>query len=61
MNLEPTMPTAKNPPEQFAGDVWVDMIAVPHESDQRMSVAIVKFSPVPARPGTRTRAASTCV
>lgn len=45
MNIEPFAPSAKNPPEQFAGDVWVDMIAVPHESDQRMSVALVKFAP----------------
>ena len=29
MNIEPAAPTAKNPPEQFAGDVWVDMIATP--------------------------------
>jgi quercetin dioxygenase-like cupin family protein len=45
MNIEPAAPTAKNPPEQFAGDVWVDMIAVPHETDHRMSVALVKFAP----------------
>ncbi len=45
MNIEPTTPTVKNPPEQFAGDVWVDMIAVPHDDDQRMSVAVVKFAP----------------
>ena len=31
MNIEPRTPTAKNPPEQFAGDVWLDLIAVPHE------------------------------
>lgn len=24
MNIEPTIPTTKNPPEQFAGDVWLD-------------------------------------
>lgn len=45
MNIEPARPTTKNPPQQFAGDVWVDLIAVPHEEDQRMSVAIVKFAP----------------
>ena len=45
MNIEPAASTAKNPPEQFAGDVWVDMIAVPHEPGQRMSVALVKFAP----------------
>lgn len=45
MNIEPTKPTTKNPPEQFAGDVWVDTIAAPHHADQRMTVAIVKFAP----------------
>ncbi|WP_194764288.1 cupin domain-containing protein [Microbacterium sp. UFMG61] len=45
MNIEPAAAAAKNPPEQFAGDVWADMIAVPHEDDQRMSVAVVKFAP----------------
>ena len=34
MNIEPTKPTSKNPPEQFAGDVWLDPIALPHEGDQ---------------------------
>ena len=28
MNLEPVRETVKNPPEQFTGDVWVDMIAL---------------------------------
>ncbi|RLK52576.1 (R)-mandelonitrile lyase [Microbacterium telephonicum] len=45
MNIEPERPTAKNPPEQFAGDVWVDVIAAPRTDDQRMSVAVVKFAP----------------
>jgi quercetin dioxygenase-like cupin family protein len=45
MNIEPPAPTVKNPPEQFHGDVWVDMIAVPHEPEQRMTVAVVKFAP----------------
>lgn len=45
MNIEPTIPTSKNPPEQFAGDVWLDPIAVPHEDEQRMVVAIVRFAP----------------
>ena len=45
MNIEPATPTVKNPPEQFAGDVWVDFLAVPHEADQRMRVAIVRFAP----------------
>lgn len=45
MNIEPGAPTRKNPPEQFAGDVWLDMIAVPHEDAQRMTVALVRFAP----------------
>jgi quercetin dioxygenase-like cupin family protein len=45
MHIEPVTPTVKNPPEQFAGDVWLDLIAVPHESDQRMTVATVRFAP----------------
>ena len=45
MNIEPTIPTIKNPPEQFAGDVWVDMIAFPHDPDQRTTVARVRFAP----------------
>lgn len=45
MEIEPQKPTAKNRPEQFAGDVWVDAVAVPHTDDQRMTVAIVKFAP----------------
>lgn len=45
MNVEPTTPTTKNPPEQFAGDVWLDVIAAPHDADQRMSVATVRFAP----------------
>ena len=45
MNIEPTPSTVKNPPEQFAGDVWVDPIAAPHEGDQRMTVALVRFAP----------------
>lgn len=45
MNIEPAAPTVKNPPEQFAGDVWVDPIASPHDGDQRMTVALVRFAP----------------
>lgn len=45
MNIEPASQTVKNPPEQFVGDVWVDVVAAPHDDDQRMSVAIVKFAP----------------
>lgn len=45
MNIEPTTPTAKAQPEQFVGDVWVDRIAAPHEADQRMTAAVVRFAP----------------
>lgn len=45
MNIERTTPTTKNTPEQFVGDVWVDRIVVPHDGDQRMTAAIVRFAP----------------
>lgn len=45
MQVDPTPATVKNPPEQFTGDVWVDMVAVPHAEGQRMSVATVRFAP----------------
>lgn len=45
MNIEPTAPTVKNPPEHFSGDVWVDPIVAPHEADQRTTAAIVRFAP----------------
>ncbi|MDN4478555.1 cupin domain-containing protein [Demequina sp. SYSU T00039] len=45
MNIEPAIPTMKNPPEQFAGDVWVDLIAVPHGPEQRAVLAKVRFAP----------------
>ena len=45
MRIEPTTPTAKNPPEQFAGDVWVDPVVIPHDADQRATVAKVRFAP----------------
>ncbi|WP_395245703.1 cupin domain-containing protein [Agromyces sp. MMS24-K17] len=45
MHIEPTRPTVKNPPEQFVGDVWVDVVAAPNDADQRMTVALVRFAP----------------
>lgn len=45
MNIEPATPTTKNPPEQFAGDVWLDPIALPHEDNQHMVVVTVRFAP----------------
>ncbi|PXW29125.1 UNVERIFIED_CONTAM: quercetin dioxygenase-like cupin family protein [Williamsia faeni] len=45
MNIDPPTPTTKNPPEQFTGDVWLDLIARPREAGQRMLVAKVRFAP----------------
>jgi quercetin dioxygenase-like cupin family protein len=45
MFIEPARETVKNPPEQFAGDVWLDLIAVPHVPEQRAVVAKVRFAP----------------
>ncbi|MER6988315.1 cupin domain-containing protein [Saccharopolyspora hirsuta] len=45
MKIIPKAPTAKNPPEQFTGDVWVDPITSPQEPDQRMVVGRVRFAP----------------
>lgn len=41
----PKPATIKNPPEQFTGDVWLDLIASPQNDDQRMTVALVRFAP----------------
>jgi hypothetical protein len=54
MNIEPGIPTIKNSPEQFTGDMWVDPIVAPDNADQRMTVATVRFAP-----GARTAAATT--
>lgn len=45
MRTIPKSPTAKNSAELFTGEVWVDRIASPEEPGQRMSVALVRFSP----------------
>lgn len=45
MNIEPATSTTKNPSAQFVGDVWLDPIALPHEADQTMVVATVRFAP----------------
>lgn len=45
MSIVQTPGTIKNPPEQFAGDVWVDMIAYPMSEAQRAVVAKVRFAP----------------
>jgi len=45
MQIEPKQATTKNPPEMFAGDVWLDPIAAPKEPGQTMTVAMVRFTP----------------
>ena len=45
MHIEPKPATVKNPPEQFTGDVWLDLIASPKDESQRMVVAMVRFAP----------------
>ncbi|MEU4385760.1 cupin domain-containing protein [Promicromonospora sp. NPDC023805] len=45
MNIEPKPATAKGSPDWFTGDVWVDMIAAPHDDRQRMIVSRVRFAP----------------
>ena len=45
MHIRPKPPTVKNPPEQFTGDVWFDVIASPQDENQRMVVGIVRFAP----------------
>ncbi len=45
MQIEPRTPTVKNPPEQFAGDVWVETIVSPHEDGQHATAALVRFAP----------------
>ena len=45
MNIERAARTVKNPPEQFAGDVWAEIIVAPHDADQRTTIARVRFAP----------------
>ena len=45
MHIRPKPPTVKNPPDQFTGDVWFDVIASPQDENQRMVVGIVRFAP----------------
>ncbi|WP_062202030.1 cupin domain-containing protein [Demequina salsinemoris] len=45
MQILPTIPTIKNPSEQFAGDVWLDVIAPPQSDAQRAFVGTVRFGP----------------
>ncbi|MFC8521528.1 MULTISPECIES: hypothetical protein [Micrococcaceae] len=60
MDIEPTAPTTKNPAAQFAREVRLDPIALPHESDQTMYVATVRFAWGHGQPGTPTNTASIC-
>lgn len=45
MKIIAKSPTVKNAADRFTGDVWVDSIASPQQSDQRMVVARVRFAP----------------
>jgi quercetin dioxygenase-like cupin family protein len=45
MHINDKQPTVKNPPEQFSGDVYLDMIASPQDAGQRMVVSKVRFLP----------------
>ena len=45
MQIQPKPSTVKNPPEQFTGDVWFDVIASPPAEGQRMVVGLVRFAP----------------
>lgn len=37
--------TAKNPPEWFTGDVWLDPVAAPPSPGQQANAGIVRFAP----------------
>ena len=61
MQIRPKPPTVKNPPEQFTGDVWFDVIASPQHENQRMVVGIVRFAPgARTAPGTATPVGRRC-
>ena len=45
MHILPSTPTAKNPPEWFTGDVWLDQVVTPQDEGQRMSAGLVRFAP----------------
>lgn len=45
MNIEPERPTILNPEQQFPGGVYLDIIVEPHASEQRVTVAKVRFLP----------------
>jgi len=45
VHIQPKPPTVKNPPDQFTGDVWFDVIATPQDENQRMVVGLVRFGP----------------
>lgn len=45
MQIEPKKPTTLNSKDMFTGDVWLDPIMGPHQDDDRMTVAKVRFTP----------------
>jgi len=44
MELEPRRPTVKGPPEWFAGDVYIDLVARGHGASP-LNVGLVHFTP----------------
>jgi quercetin dioxygenase-like cupin family protein len=45
MELLPRLETVKNPPSQFTGDVWLDVLAAPRDPGQQAFVGRVRFAP----------------
>ena len=45
MQIEPQRASILNPPDKFAGGIWLDLIVEPHEPSQRTTVGLVRFPP----------------
>lgn len=45
MEIIPKPATTRGPAATFTGEVYVDSIAAPHEPNQRMVAALVRFTP----------------
>jgi quercetin dioxygenase-like cupin family protein len=45
MNIEPQTTTILNPEDRFPGGVYLDLLVVPHDGDQRTTVGKVRFLP----------------
>jgi len=44
METRPKQPTVKGPADWFTGDVWIDVIVLPHD-DSKLNVSAVHFTP----------------